>query len=172
MLIAFMEDMRINRIMSERLTKLLIVLVAGWLLGYMHHFFATRPEVRELKSNVDRLESELVKARSTSMVPKKVSVKTTAYSNDAGSINVRRWRDKRTATNKLAKRGYVAADWRVFPPGTRLFIPGYGEAVVEDRGGLVKGLHLDLFVDSRKEALDWGVRELDILVFEKGRKET
>ena len=66
---------------------------------------------------------------------RKVYVKTTAYSNDDLSINKPIWRDKRTATNKPVKRGMVAADWRVFPPGTVLYIPGYGEAVVRPSGG-------------------------------------
>ncbi|NIX01789.1 MAG: hypothetical protein GWN13_26850, partial [Phycisphaerae bacterium] len=83
-------------------------------------------------------------------------------------IDVSKWRDGLTATNKLARRGRIAADWGVFPPGTRFYIPGYGEAVVEDRGGKIKGYHLDLFVDSREEALRWGVKDIDVYVLELG----
>jgi hypothetical protein len=32
----------------------------------------------------------------------------------------------------------------------------------------VKGYHLDLFVDSREEALKWGVKEMDVFILEKG----
>lgn len=154
--------------MNDKILRIMVVLIAGWLLGYIHHHFAVGPELTDLKEQVRLLETSVAKARSDSENPTKVSVKTTAYSNDRHSINVKRWHDSRTATNKPVKRGLVAADWRVFPPGTRLYIPGYGEATVEDKGGAIKGMHLDLFVDSRQEALEWGVKELDVYVIERG----
>jgi len=53
----------------------------------------------------------------------------------------------------------VAADW---PFGTRLRIPGYGVATVEDRGGAIKGQRLDVLFQTHEEALAWGVRWLFI----------
>ena len=97
-------------------------------------------------------------------------LKLTAYSTDDISINVPKWRDNKTATNKSVKRGMVAADWTIFPPGTKLYIPGYGMAVVEDRGGAVKGKHIDLFMETRKEALKWGVKHKEVIVIEMGKK--
>ena len=38
----------------------------------------------------------------------------------------------------------IAADLRVFPLGTILFVPGYGYGVVADKGGAIKGNRLDL----------------------------
>nr|MBS9408334.1 hypothetical protein [Streptococcus oralis] len=38
----------------------------------------------------------------------------------------------------------IAADLRVFPIGTILFVPGYGYGVVADKGGAIKGNRLDL----------------------------
>lgn len=97
-----------------------------------------------------------------------IKCKVTAYSNDDISIDVAAWRDGKTATGVLAKRGRIAADWSIFPPGTKLFVPGYGLAEVQDRGGKVKGLQLDLFMDSYAEAMQWGVKELEVYVI--GRK--
>lgn len=99
-----------------------------------------------------------------------ITLEVTGYSNDPISINVPEWRDGRTATGTLARRGVAAADWRVYPPGTRLFVPDYGEVVVEDRGGAVKGQRLDLFFDSREEALQWGRRNVEVRVIEMGKK--
>ena len=124
----------------------------------------------DLKLEVIELNSDLTDAQARMGTAKPVNVKTTAYTNDPGSINVAKWRDNRTAINTLARRGVVAADWRIFPPGTRLFIPGYGEAVVEDRGGAVKGYHLDLFVDSVGEARKWGVKEMPVYVIERASR--
>ena len=56
---------------------------------------------------------------------------------------------------------FVAADTSVLPFGSRVRIPGYhnGEAVpVLDRGGAIKGYHLDVFFPSHQQALDWGRR--------------
>ncbi|MCK5015883.1 MAG: 3D domain-containing protein [Candidatus Peribacteraceae bacterium] len=96
----------------------------------------------------------------------RVTVKVTAYSNDAISINKPEWRDGITASGVKAEKGVVAADWSVYPPGTVLFIPGYGRAIVWDRGSAVKKQHIDVFLPSRKEALEWGVKNLDIYVLE------
>ncbi len=156
--------------MKEQHIKILLILVAGWMIGFVHSSLAVRPEISALKLERTSLEAKLYEAKADSDIATRVTVKTTAYSNDPVSINVARWRDERTATNTLARRGVVAADWRVFPPGTRLFIPGYGEAVVEDRGGAIKGMHLDLFVDSVQEARKWGVREIPVYVIKKGSK--
>ena len=154
--------------MKDKHVKIVFAFMAVWMLGYFHHFFATRPQINELEAEKTQLEEKVRVLTENAGNIKRISVKTTAYSNDDFSINVARWRDQRTATNKPVKRGMVAADWRVFPPGTRIYIPGYGEAVVEDRGGGVKGFHLDLFVDSYKEARKWGVRNMDVYVIEMG----
>ncbi|MBN1391943.1 MAG: 3D domain-containing protein [Sedimentisphaerales bacterium] len=61
---------------------------------------------------------------------------------------------------------FVAADKR-YSFGTEMLIPGYnnGKTVkVLDRGGAIKGDRLDVFFTSHKEALEWGVRYLDVRV--------
>ena len=57
-----------------------------------------------------------------------------------------------TATGTQARRGVVAVDPRVFPYGTKFYIPGYGVGVAEDCGGAIKGNKLDLFYDTKSEA--------------------
>jgi 3D (Asp-Asp-Asp) domain-containing protein len=155
--------------MEQRYAKVVLILTVGWFLGYMHHHVATYYQVENLRNENMALNARIVELRVHP--PIKVKVKTTAYSNDKYSINVEEWRDGRTATNKVARRGYIAADWGVFPPGTKFYIPGYGEGIVEDKGGKVKGKHLDLFVNSRAEALRWGVRHQEVYVLELGQQE-
>ncbi len=51
----------------------------------------------------------------------------------------------------------VAADPKVFPIGTILFIPGYGYGVVADTGSAIKGNKLDLYYDTVDEVYShWG----------------
>ena len=59
---------------------------------------------------------------------------------------------------------FVAADKR-YPFGTEMIIPGYksGDVVkVIDRGGAIQGNRLDVFFNTHQEALQWGVRYLDV----------
>lgn len=65
----------------------------------------------------------------------------------------------------LPKSGTVAADTRYYPFGTRMYIPGYGWGVVEDRGGAIKGPdRIDLYFDSHDDALRWGRRTLPVTI--------
>mmetsp|Transcript_25099 Transcript_25099/g.44733 ORF Transcript_25099/g.44733 Transcript_25099/m.44733 type:complete len:279 (+) Transcript_25099:146-982(+) len=55
--------------------------------------------------------------------------------------------------------GTVAADTTYFRFGERIYVPGYGWGVVEDRGGGVKGsTRLDLYHRDHQSALNWGRR--------------
>jgi len=57
-----------------------------------------------------------------------------------------------TASGLKAQKGMVAADWRVYPPGTILYCNDTEEIwVVADKGGGVKGTHIDRFVPTMKE---------------------
>jgi uncharacterized protein YabE (DUF348 family) len=49
-----------------------------------------------------------------------------------------------TASGAPLEKGLVAVDPRYIPLGTRLYIPGYGEALAADTGGGVRGRVIDL----------------------------
>ena len=64
---------------------------------------------------------------------------------------------------------FVAADER-YPFGTEMIIASYnnGKPVkVLDRGGAIRGDRLDVFFHSHTEALQWGVKYLDVKVRRK-----
>jgi len=68
----------------------------------------------------------------------------------------------------LPEDGTIAADTRYYPFGTRLYVPGYGYGVVEDRGSAIKGpRRLDLFYRDHDEALDWGRKEVDVRILDR-----
>ena len=63
----------------------------------------------------------------------------------------------------LPKDGTIAADTKYHPFGTRMYIPGYGNGVVEDRGGAIKGVkRLDAYFNSHKKSLKWGRRSVNV----------
>lgn len=61
----------------------------------------------------------------------------------------------------------VAVDPKVFPLGTRLYIPGYGFAIAQDTGDrVIKNYTVDLFMDTVEECKNWGVRSVKIYVLD------
>ncbi|MFJ7753066.1 3D domain-containing protein [Peribacillus muralis] len=66
----------------------------------------------------------------------------------------------------------IAADLTIFPLGTILWIPGYGYGVVADKGGAIKGNHLDLYYETVQDVYDnWGKKTLEVYVVQKGTGE-
>lgn len=65
----------------------------------------------------------------------------------------------------LPQDGTIAADTRFYPFGTRMYVPGYGWGVVQDRGGAIKGKNrIDLYFESHQEALAWGRRRVPVTI--------
>ncbi|PES94949.1 hypothetical protein CN491_15800 [Bacillus cereus] len=63
----------------------------------------------------------------------------------------------------------IAADLRVFPIGTILFVPEYGYGVVADKGGAIKGNRLDLYYDTVKDVYSqWGKKKVNVYVVKIG----
>lgn len=61
----------------------------------------------------------------------------------------------------------VAADPAVIPLGTRVYIDGIGERVVQDTGGAIKGHKIDLAVESHQEAVAWGRKEAGVWILSR-----
>ncbi|MHC4721005.1 MAG: 3D domain-containing protein [Planctomycetota bacterium] len=89
-----------------------------------------------------------------------------------------RFSDGITACAHKIKPGdtFVAAD-QMYPFGAEMIVPGYNNArpvkvldsnarpvKVLDRGGAIKGNRLDVFFHSHQQALNWGVRYIDVKV--------
>lgn len=72
-----------------------------------------------------------------------------------------------TASGTRTRSGTLAADTGRYPFGTVMLIPGYGYGRVEDRGGAIKGDHIDLFFGSHSAALKWGKKWKDVKIWLK-----
>jgi len=76
--------------------------------------------------------------------------------------------ERKTASKHTIKEGdkFVAAP-RKYPFGTEMIIEGYADGKivkVEDIGGAIKGNKLDVYFDDHQEALNWGVRDIEVKV--------
>lgn len=110
-------------------------------------------------ANDQLLESEGLVKTTQGFKPfsKKMTVFSTSYDkNCAGCSGT-------TATGLPTGFGVVAVDPKVIPLGTKLYIPGYGEAVAGDTGGNIKGAKIDLGFDNVKNGW-WSARFVEIYV--------
>ena len=91
---------------------------------------------------------------------KSITVSATAYSAyDPGN-------GPYTASGTPVRHGVIAVDPSFIPIGTRVYIPGYGEAVAEDIGGAIVGNIIDIAFDTHEEAIEFGRQELEIYILE------
>lgn len=71
-----------------------------------------------------------------------------------------------TAYGIPARYGVVAVDPNVIPLGTRVYIPGYGEAIAADTGGAIRGNKIDLCMEDYDSAMQFGRRDIQVYVLE------
>ena len=63
----------------------------------------------------------------------------------------------------------IAADPKLYPIGSILFIPGYGYGVVADTGSAIKGNTIDLYYETVKDVYEqWGKKEIEVYLVKKG----
>ena len=60
-----------------------------------------------------------------------------------------------TANGEEVQRGFVAADSSI-PFGTILYIDGIGRVVVKDRGGAISRNRIDIYMETKDEAVNFG----------------
>ena len=89
-----------------------------------------------------------------------VHVEATAYSPMDPGLSLH------TATGKFLRRGIIAVDPDFIPLGTRVYIPGYGEATADDIGGAISGNRIDIAFDTHEEALSFGRQSIDIYILD------
>lgn len=89
-----------------------------------------------------------------------MQVEATAYSPQDPGLG------KYTARGNLVTYGIISVDPNVIPLGTRVYIPGYGEAVADDTGGAIIGNRIDIAFDTHEEAINFGRQSIEIYIIE------
>jgi len=65
-----------------------------------------------------------------------------------------------TASGLMVKENETIACPPHFPFGTKLSIDGMGTYVCQDRGGAIKGNHVDIYMETKSQAFSFGRRNL------------
>ena len=69
--------------------------------------------------------------------------------------------DETTAIGLRAGKGVIAVDPKVIPLRSKVYVPGYGQAIAGDTGGAIKGNIIDLGFDDAHTA-GWRAKFIDI----------
>lgn len=125
---------------------------------------ATRPEtIAALKSDAGRATPNVEKNSAGAIL----SLGAEKYTATAYSL------PGRTASGASVRRGFIAADRRVLPLGSRVRIDAgnySGEYLVADRGSAVRGRLIDIWVPSTHEAMRFGRRPVRLTVLSFGSR--
>ncbi|WP_025690657.1 3D domain-containing protein [Paenibacillus zanthoxyli] len=63
----------------------------------------------------------------------------------------------------------IAADPKVLPLGSILYVPGYGYAIVADTGSAIKGHKIDLYFSTTKQVYrEWGKQLVEVQLIKRG----
>lgn len=69
-----------------------------------------------------------------------------------------------TASGEKAMQGVTVAMNRSIPFGTKIYIEGVGERIVQDRGGAIKGNRIDLYFENHQSALNFGRQTKEVTI--------
>ena len=121
--------------------------------------FAEVSTVEEVKA-VEEVPPENVVETSQGYLPytQVMGMEATAYLPTDGSA------EGITAMGIPATYGIVAVDPAIIPLGSRVYIPGYGEALAADTGGAIYGYRIDLCMEDYYQAMDFGRRTVKVFV--------
>ena len=92
---------------------------------------------------------------------RKMQVKASAYTsapNEGGAY---------AYNGERLREGHIAADLTVLPLNTKIYIPELNRiCTVVDKGSAIKNNKIDIFMNSRQKAMQWGIKNITIYVLE------
>lgn len=117
-------------------------------------------------SNTQSNQSNTDTKNKKKLVKTTASIKSTAAGASRGSFSATAYCfSGRTAMGHAVRRGLIAADPRVLPLGSRVYVdagPWSGNYLVSDTGGAIKGKKIDIWVPGCSEARRFGRRSVQI----------
>lgn len=93
--------------------------------------------------------------------PQTFTINASAYTASADECGKS---DGVTASGNIVKENHTLACPKNYAFGTKIHIVGMGTYTCEDRGGAIKGNKFDIYVKTKREAFDFGRRQLEAYV--------
>lgn len=131
---------------------------------YANEISNTRIEMTNQNINnkgVDKMRSEFITINGKTYQARKVTMKCSAYTSAANEGGAYAYSGQRL------RDGMIAADLKLYPIGTKIFIPKLNKVfTVTDTGSAIRNQRLDIWMNSKQKALNWGVQTLDVYILE------
>ena len=110
-----------------------------------------KQEIDSLKELLDTLRVETFEA--------------TAYTHVAvpGVADINGTGDGITRSGLPVAEGLIAVDPTVIPLGSHVWVEGFGVLLAADTGGAIKGNRIDIFMENRADAINWGRRKVTVI---------
>lgn len=157
------KHIKTNELAYLAIFVLILTFVAGLCAGVT---ITKAKAAKEQTTSAISMQEIISQMQSETETPQLISLgtfKVTAYCPCAACCGKT---DGITASGTKAAEGRtVAVDPQLIPYGTELVING-NTYIAEDTGGSVKGHKLDIFFNSHLEALEWGVQEHEVFIYE------
>ena len=110
---------------------------------------------------VDKMRSEFITVNGKSYKCRRMNVKASAYTsapNEGGAY---------AYNGERLREGHIAADLTVLPLNTKVYIPELNRiCTVVDKGSAIKNNKIDIFMNSRQKAMQWGIKNITIYILE------
>lgn len=171
------------QLMRRRRTCCIIIVISIVILYMMLILCQPAPVQAANVSNTEYAEDRTQVYQSLSSIKQseyyvEYNMIVTAYSLDYQSCNKHPWEEGYgvTSSGKKINRDIFASDGIIAAPkefrfGTKMHIEDWGTGTVYDRGGFIKWdeknnmFRLDIFFDTKEEALQWGIQVKKVKVF-------
>lgn len=142
-----------------------LIVLAGFIIAYMFYTEYTKPVTPKITPPAHELEGVIILQPQLQVKPpefKKLVVEATAYwyldPVDASGTGLA------ADGNPAIPYRTIAVDPNVIPLGSEVFVPGIGWCLAHDTGGAIIGNKIDIAMDSREAAFNWGRRSIEIQV--------
>ena len=161
------------RVKSKKVLAIILVAITVFCSGFIK---PTKTFAQESSSNnnniriemtnqnidnkgVDKMRSEFVTINGKTYQARKVNMKCTAYTSAANEGGAYAYNGQKL------RDGMVAADLKLYPIGTKIFIPKLNKVfTVTDTGSAIRNQRLDIWMNSKQKALNWGVQNLEVYI--------
>lgn len=92
---------------------------------------------------------------------RKMDVKASAYTSAPSEGGAYAYNGERL------REGHIAADLTVLPLNTKVYVPELNRiCTVVDKGSAIKNNKIDIFMNSRQKAMQWGIKNITIYILE------
>lgn len=137
------------------------VYIAAALNQELEQAFKEQEEIRQKQEEIWQRQERILK-----IFEGAETFGVTAYTHVAvpGVADINGTGDGLTSIGLPVAEWLVAVDPKVIPLRRWLIIEGVGLVYSADTGGDIKAKRIDIFKESRKEAFDWGRRNVKVLV--------